>query len=121
MRVLETPPQHWAAPLGLFRRGAIERGAWPCAPLNVSDPASYEAGRDDVARLKANWRNLAVARGLEGSGVRTLHVWRALVPAWDQHRSPRDCTHLGFDALVFIARVLYTFLTQAPEWRRGLG
>ena len=99
-----------------FRMGSFEQGvqvAGPAPCLNVST-----AMKQAAAGLQAF---------LESSPLKpydlSAHtgVWRALVPAWDQHRSPRDCTHLGFDALVFIARVLYTFLTQAPEWKRGVG
>jgi hypothetical protein len=67
---------------------------------------------DDVARLRANWRNRAIEAALNGS-VPMLRVWRALVPAWDEHRGESDCTHLGLNALAFVAEAIHVWLARA--------
>lgn len=137
-------------------------GARPCRAMPLGDAASYAStrtanqsggddnggGRDDaddgldVAWLRANYRNRAIASALrrsrstadevagtgdgDGSGLSVpaepiipmLHAWRALVPAWDLHRSPRDCTHEGFGQLAYVATAFHVFLANAPEWSR---
>lgn len=141
VRVLEATPTHWRTATGLYEAGeAKDGGARPCAPMPTEDRTLYDLGPADgaaagtseapldVARLRANYRNRAIEAALNaasatngsnsgGGSLKMLRVWRALVPAWQLHRSPADCTHLGFDALVFVAQVFHAFLVGAPEWR----
>ena len=119
-RVLEVAPTHWRTELGLYERDEVGRGRGrPCAPLRDAGGARVAApdgrGGDDAAESAANYRNRAIEAALNCS-LPMLRVWRALAPAWRLHRSGKDCTHLGFDALVFASSVIHTFLRSSAEW-----
>lgn len=79
---MDTPPQHFDAPLGEFPNGKMP---YTCAPLKgwYSGNAVLAAG--------GNY-NRAAAKHLPRFAAAHLQTWNASVPLYDSHK-PGECTH----------------------------
>lgn len=79
---MDTPPQHFDAPLGEFPNGKMP---YTCAPLR----RWYEG--DALLAAGGNY-NKAAAPSVPRFAAAHLQTWNASVPLWDSHK-PGECTH----------------------------
>ena len=90
-------------------RGFEHRRACCAVRSNSTDDFEDGAGRD-LADLRANFRNRIIENALAPHAtVPLLRAWRALLPMHDAHRAENDCTHVGFEQLIFVVRVVAAF------------
>ena len=119
--VLEAVPQHWCLPErdGLWQPLVLGPGHEDrrrCCAVSRNRTADFDGDGRDLADLRANFRNRRIADVLAAHpAVPLLRVWRGLLEMSDAHRAPNDCTHLGFEQLHFVARVVLGHLAAAPR------